>query len=214
MKKRLMPVLATDLTYLGLTAEVDRTYFASASREYSVELISVAAIAENLVIGSNGEVPWPHIPEDVDQYRARVAHSPVILGRRTYESMRGDLPGSYQIVISRQLDEALDTTAVVAADVESAIAYGMKFLSKLPTDETNDSVYVLGGGAIYDLFLPYLDRMVLSHVHGSYEGDSQYPAWDETEWEIISEADYDAFTLREWGRQDERRDETSTSQSN
>jgi len=71
-----------------------------------VQLVSVAALAENRAIGRDGEVPWPHIEADVRQYRERVAGSPVILGRRTFDSMRDHLPGSRQIVVSRSVESS------------------------------------------------------------------------------------------------------------
>ena len=86
-----------------------------------MRLVSVAALAENRVIGNDGEVPWPHIEADVRQYRERVAGSPVILGRRTFDSMRDDLPGSRQIVVSRSVDAVDVPTAVVANGAEEAL---------------------------------------------------------------------------------------------
>lgn len=160
-----------------------------------MQLVSVAAIAENRVIGADGDVPWAPIPEDIEQYRDRVADAPVILGRRTFDAMRGDLPGARRIVLSRSVDSVPDPTAVVVADVQSALTEARRLAPDGP-------VYVLGGGAIYDLFQPHLDRMVLSHVHGSYRGDTRYPAFDDAEWEVVSETGYDRFTLREWARTD------------
>jgi dihydrofolate reductase len=182
-----------------------------------VRLVSVAALAENRVIGRDGEVPWPHIEADVRQYRERVAGSPVILGRRTFDSMRDDLPGSRQVVVSRSVDAVDAPTAVVADGVESAIDLARTLVGDAVSDREavaaeadpvrgsssatrDDTVYVLGGGAIYELFQPHLDRMVLSHVHGSYDGDTRYPEWDDREWEVVAETDYDRFTLREWRR--------------
>jgi len=160
-----------------------------------VHLVSVAALAENRTIGDDGDVPWPSLPEDVEQYRTRVADAPVILGRRTFEAMRGDLPGTRRIVVSRSLKTVDDPDGVVAADVETALAYAARFAGDGPA-------YVLGGGAIYDLFFPHVDRMVLSHVDGRYEGDTRYPAWDDGAWDIVAETRYDGFTLREWERVD------------
>ena len=163
-----------------------------------MKLVSVAALAENRVIGKDGEVPWPHIEADVRQYRERVAGSPVILGRRTFDSMRDDLPGSRQIVVSRSVDAVDVPTATVANGADEAIE-----LAREAADEVGiETVYVLGGGGIYDLFQPRLDGMALSHVDGAYEGDTYYPEWDETEWEIAEETEYDRFTLREWVRRD------------
>lgn len=161
-----------------------------------MRLVSVAALAENRVIGRDGEVPWPHIEADVRQYRERVAGSPVILGRRTFDSMRDDLPGSRQIVVSRSVDAVDVSSAVVADGVEAALD-----LARETADEEGvETVYVLGGGAIYELFQPHVDGMALSHVEGSYEGDTRYPEWDERAWEVIEETDHDRFTLREWRR--------------
>ena len=201
-----------------------------------MQLVSVAALAENRVIGRDGEVPWPHIEADVRQYRERVAGSPVILGRRTFDSMRDDLPGSRQIVVSRSVDAVDVPTAVVANDVEEALALARELVGDAGAragddaatavaaeadpesergaaesaaeaggaeevgEEGDATVYVLGGGAIYELFQPHLDGMALSHVRGAYEGDTYYPEWDESEWRVAAETEYDRFTLREWVR--------------
>lgn len=84
-----------------------------------MEFVSVAALAENHVIGKDGEVPW-RIPEDRRQYRSRIAEDPVILGRVTYESMIEDLPESFQIVMSRSDREYDLPTAFHAGDVTEA----------------------------------------------------------------------------------------------
>ncbi|PSQ55431.1 dihydrofolate reductase [Halobacteriales archaeon SW_8_68_21] len=161
-----------------------------------MRLVSVAALAENRVIGRDGEVPWPHIEADVRQYRERVAGFPVVLGRRTFDSMRDDLPGSRQVVVSRSVESVNVPTAVVADGDEAAI----ELAREAATEVGVDTAYVLGGGGIYALFQPHLDGMVLSHVDGTYDGDTRYPEWDESEWEITGETVYDRFTLREWVR--------------
>jgi dihydrofolate reductase len=157
-----------------------------------MELVSVAAIADNRTIGLNGEIPWESIPEDREQYRSRIADDPVILGRRTFESMRADLPGRVQIVLSRTERSYDIETAHHADGVEEAIDLAERF--------GDDTAYVIGGAAIYDLFQSYLDRMVLSRVPGEYEGDTVYPAWDEADWELVDETPYDRFTLQVWDR--------------
>lgn len=159
-----------------------------------MELASVAAVAENGVVGRDGELPWPSIPEDKRQYRRRVADDPVVLGRRTFESMLDDLPGAHQIVLSRSDREFDVETVSHAGSVEAAIAIAESLDA--------ERAYVLGGAAIYELFQPHLDRMYLSRVDGSYDGDSYYPEWDETEWTIVDRTGYDRFTLEEWQRID------------
>jgi len=157
-----------------------------------MELVSVAAVAENGVIGDDGEIPWPSIPADRRQYRERVAGSPVVLGRRTFESMREDLPGSAQVVLSRSERSFEEPSAHHAAGVEEAVEVAASLGA--------DTAYVLGGGGIYELFQPHVDRMVLSRVPGEYEGDSTYPEWDREEWELTDSTEYDRFTLEEWRR--------------
>ena len=157
-----------------------------------MELISVAAVAENGVIGRDGELPWPSIPADKRQYRDRIADDPVILGRVTFESMLDDLPGTAQIVLSRSQTEFDVDSAYHAEGVDDAVAIAESLGA--------DRAYVIGGGGIYDLFQPAVDRMVLSRVAGEYEGDSFFPDWDRTEWDLIETTEYDRFTLEEWVR--------------
>jgi dihydrofolate reductase len=160
-----------------------------------MELVSVAALAENRVIGTDGELPWPSIPADRRQYRDRVADAPVVLGRKTFESMREDLPGSEQVVLSRQDREFEVATAHHASGVEEAIA--------VASSSGADRAYVLGGAGIYALFQPRLDRMVLSRVPGSYAGDAYYPEWNRNAWTLVEETEYEAFVLEQWVRNGE-----------
>jgi dihydrofolate reductase len=157
-----------------------------------MELISVAAVAENGVIGRDGELPWPSIPADKRQYRDRIANDPVILGRVTFDSMREDLPGTAQIVLSRSATEFDVASAHHAAGVEDAI--------EVAASMGAERAYVIGGAAIYERFQPVVDRMVLSRVPGEYDGDAYYPEWDPTAWELVETVEYEGFTLEEWVR--------------
>lgn len=156
-----------------------------------MELVSVAAISDNLVIGMDGDIPWESIPEDKQQYRERIRNDPVIFGRVTFE-MFEDLPGQRQIVMSRSEQSFDAETAVRAGTVEEAV--------EAAREHGADTAYVLGGGGIYELFQPHIDQMVLSRVPGDYEGDSFYPEWDENEWELVDTTEYDRFTLEVWER--------------
>jgi dihydrofolate reductase len=159
----------------------------------NVELITVAAVAENGVIGRNGELPWPSIPADKRQYRNRIADWPVILGRRTFDSMRDDLPGTAQIVLSRSASEYDVESAHHAGGIDDAVA----------TVESLgfDRAYVIGGAGIYGLFQPVVGRMVLSRVPGEYDGDAYFPEWEASEWTVVDRTSYDDFTLEEWVRE-------------
>ena len=157
-----------------------------------MELVSVAALDETGLIGDNGELPWPSIPADKQQYRERIADSPVILGRVTFESMLDDLPGTHQIVLSRSTQSFDVETAHHASDVDEAIAVA----DSLDAEQA----FVIGGGVIYELFQPHVDRMVLSRVEGTHEGDTYYPEWDNETWELVEITEHDRFRLEQWVR--------------
>jgi dihydrofolate reductase len=158
-----------------------------------MELISVAAVAENGVIGRNGELPWPSIPADKQQYRNRIADWPVVLGRRTFDSMRDELPGAAQIVLSRSKSTYVIESAHHAEGIDETI----ETVESLGSDRA----YVIGGAVIYDLFQPVIDRMVLSRIPGEYEGDAYFPDWEAADWTLVDRTPYDAFTLEEWTRE-------------
>ncbi len=157
-----------------------------------MELVSVAAVSDNGAIGLDGELPWPSIPADKKQYRKLVSDSPIILGRRSFGMMRDDLPGRMQIVLSRTERDYGVETARHADAVETAV--------EIAESTGAETAYVLGGGGIYELFQPRVDRMVLSRVRGDYDGDSYYPEFDRDGWVLERETPYDRFTLEEWRR--------------
>jgi dihydrofolate reductase len=95
-------------------------------------------------------------------------------------------------VLSRSHQEFAVDTAYHAESVEAAV--------DIADSLGADRAYVIGGGVIYHLFQPHVDRMALSRVHGEYEGDTYYPEWDEDAWTLESETEYDRFSLQEWVR--------------
>ncbi len=157
-----------------------------------MEIVSVAALSDNRVIGADGDVPWESIPADKQQYRGRIANDPVILGRRTFE-MFVDPPGRIRIVLSRSDRAYDDATTYDAGSVEEAVDTARA--------HADDRAYVIGGAEIYALFQPHLDRMVLSRIPGEYEGTAYYPEWDDDEWTLREETAYADFTLQEWVRE-------------
>jgi len=159
-----------------------------------MKLISVAAVADDGVIGDDDEVPW-HLPEDKKQYRERVADAPTIYGRRTFE-MFDEPPGSAYVVLSRTEREYDRENTYHASSVDEAVDIAASLGA--------DRAYVLGGAGIYALFQPHLDRMVLTRVPGEYEGDTFYPEWDEADWRLVESEEYENFTVEIWKRRAER----------
>ena len=130
----------------------------------------VAAVARNGVIGAGGKLPW-HLPEDLKHFKKLTLGHPVIMGRRTWDSLGKPLPGRENIVISRKTGfEA--PGASVASSVEAAIA--------LCAGEP--AAFVIGGAEIYAAALPLADGLVLTEIDRAYEGDTRFPAWDRGAW--------------------------------
>jgi dihydrofolate reductase len=143
----------------------------------SAEVVLVAAVAENGVIGRNGGMPW-HYPADLRQFKQTTTGHPVVMGRRTYESIAdrlgGPLPDRPSIVLTRDPAALSVPEEVVVVDgVEAALS---------AAGSRDDVVYVVGGATVYEAFLPRADRMRLTRVPESPDGDTHFPEWDTDEW--------------------------------
>ena len=130
----------------------------------------IAAVARNGVIGAHGKLPW-QLPEDLRHFKQLTLGHPVIMGRRTWESLGKPLPGRENIVVSRKAGfEA--PGASVAATLEAAVAMC-----------TGEAVaFVIGGAELYAAALPLADGLVLTEIHQDYEGDTRFPDWDRKAW--------------------------------
>ncbi len=152
----------------------------------------IAAVARDGAIGRNGDQPF-YISEDLKHFKALTSGHPIVMGRRTFEALpRGPLPGRHNIVVSR--DEAFKadilgryasagdskTRLTVAASPEEAIkAAG------------GEEAYVIGGGAIYSIFMPAADKLQLTEIDAEAEGaDTFFPAIDPAEWELSEAGDW------------------------
>lgn len=171
----------------------NRHDFESSSPAVGMNLIAVAAVSDNWVIGKDGEIPWTSRPADKKQYRNRVATDPVILGRVTYQSMRNDLPGRTQVVLTS------DPNSVALAETTIAVDSVQKAMADLARRNATIA-YVLGGGAIYDAFLPYTNRAYLSRIPGEYDGDTFFPRLEAPDWKIVESVEHQGFTLETWDR--------------
>ena len=130
----------------------------------------VAALARNGVIGAQGKLPW-HLPEDLRHFKQLTLGHPVIMGRRTWESLGRPLPGRRNIVVTRRAGYAA-ASASVAASLEAALA--------LCAGEA--VAYVIGGAELYAAALPLADGLVLTEIDRDYAGDTRFPEWDRGAW--------------------------------
>lgn len=142
-------------------------------------LTLVVAAAENGVIGRDGDLPW-RLSADLARFKRLTIGHPLIMGRKTYESIGRPLPGRVSIVLTRQADWYPGSEAVlVATQLDAAIE-----LAKDAPEVSSDEAFVIGGGEIYRLTIPHADRVQLTRVHATVEGDATFPDLDPTEWRL------------------------------
>jgi dihydrofolate reductase len=130
----------------------------------------VAAVAANGVIGANGRLPW-HLPEDLRHFKSLTLGHPVIMGRRTWESLGRALPGRENIVVTRTPGYEAPG-ASVAASLDAALA----LCAGEPT------AFVIGGGELYAEALAVADGLVLTEIQRDYPGDARFPDYDRSAW--------------------------------
>lgn len=137
-----------------------------------MRIAMIAAMANNRVIGKDNKMPW-HLPEDLRHFKAMTLSKPVIMGRKTYESIGRPLPGRHNIVISRNSQLTIDGVTCVT-DFDAAL--------KAAGDCAE--VVVIGGGQLYEQLLPQADVLYLTMIDLDVDGDTVFPAWDDGSWKL------------------------------
>jgi dihydrofolate reductase len=136
----------------------------------------VVAVAENGVIGRGGTLPW-HLPADLGHFKAVTMGKPIVMGRKTWESIGRPLPGRTNIVVSGQPDYRAEGCVVVQS-FEAALAAA--------AGDDAPEVMIIGGAALYAAALPRADRILLTRVHAVLEGDVFFPAMADEEWGVVA----------------------------
>lgn len=147
----------------------------------------IAALNENFVIGNNNKLIW-HFPEDLKRFKALTMGKTIIMGRKTFESLPGILPGRKHIVITQNQDYSHENVVIVH-DIN-------KIINLKNTSEEN---FIIGGGKIYKELLPYASKLYLTKVHSKQSGDTFFPRFNEDNYTILEDikhADYDFITLK------------------
>lgn len=137
----------------------------------------IAAVARNGIIGRDGDMPW-RLSSDLKRFKALTLGKPVVMGRKTYDSIGKPLPGRPNVVISRQ-------AAVGHADVSMAhsLAEAMRAAERLAIETGVDEICIIGGGQIYAQAIGLADRMCITHVEADLDGDASFPAIDPDVWQ-------------------------------
>ena len=154
----------------------------------------IVAVAENGVIGDKNSLLW-HISEDLRNFKRITSGHPVSMGRKTFESLGRPLPNRTNVVISRT------TTQIEGCTVVNSLEAAIALFS------TEEEVFIIGGAQIYALALDIADKFYLTRVGHPYEGDTSFPEWDVTKWELQSKESFERgekypypFTFEEYTR--------------
>ena len=157
----------------------------------------IVAAAKNNAIGKDGGMPW-HLPEDMKHFKNITWAMPVIMGRKTFESLKKPLPGRKNIVITRQNGWKADGTVVVK-NLDDALFVANETDAK--------EVFVIGGGEIYKLAFEKSKRVYLTRVNTEPEADTFFPQLDPGNWQLVSHKDHEAneknifpFSFQVWER--------------
>ncbi|MEQ8849066.1 dihydrofolate reductase [Botrimarina sp.] len=161
----------------------------------------VVAAAENGVIGRDGELPW-RLPADLRRFKSLTMGHAIVMGRKTFESIGRPLPGRVSVVLTRDTRWSVGEEVRVAHDLPEAIR-----LASTAEGMQRDAVYVIGGEQVYRLAAPAADRVHLTRVHATVEGDARFPPLDPAEWRRVEaeahpadEENEHAFTFEVWER--------------
>jgi len=147
-----------------------------------MKITMIAALGADGTIGDGAALPW-HLPADLSHFKRITMGKPIIMGRRTHESIGRSLPGRLNIVLSRSSGYAAED-CLVAASIEDALSHA----------GAEEEVMIIGGAAIYEAFMPMAGRMYLSCVDGEATGEVKFPFLSPCEWRVVSRRERKADT--------------------
>ncbi len=156
--------------------------------QQKLKLTAMVAMTPERVIGKDGGLPW-HLPEDLKVFRKYTTGHPIVMGRKTWDSIGKPLPKRQNIVLTRDTNWSADGAEVI---------YTPEDLATLKLMDNN--VFIIGGAQVYALFLDQLDEMLVSHVYETHPGDTWLPEFEDTFPNMTIEETYETFELRRYTR--------------
>lgn len=151
-----------------------------------MKLSLICALAQNGIIGRKNQLPW-HLSEDLKYFKRTTMGKPIIMGRKTYESIGRLLPGRTNIIVTRTRDYEVDNARIV-----DSLADAIELAENISIIDGIDEAFVIGGAELFKNAMPLVDRMHLTLVHAEVEGDTWFPEFDAEEWEEVSRMDFEA----------------------
>ena len=146
----------------------------------------IVAVADNGVIGRDNTLPW-HLPDDLKRFKRLTMGKPIVMGRKTFDSIGKPLPGRQNIIVTRDTNYRRDGVTVVH-DADAAL----RAAGAVP------EIMVIGGAELFRTLLPRAGRLLLTRVHGNIDGDVVWPALDERAWRVVERESHSADERHAW----------------
>ena len=151
-----------------------------------MKLALIVAMAKNHVIGINNNLPW-HLSEDLKYFKRVTMGKPIIMGRKTFESIGRPLPGRTNIVITRNKNYQAEGIKVV-----HSLKTAMELCNSIAVIDGGDEAMVIGGAELYTEALPLADYLYLTEVHADVQGDAYFPEFNRNDWQEIARDNFKA----------------------
>jgi dihydrofolate reductase len=135
----------------------------------------IVAMDQNRVIGKDNRLPW-HLPADLAYFKKVTMGHAIIMGRKTFESIGRPLPGRENVIVTRNQSFQAEGCTVIHS-IEEVCQFAAK---------RNDEVFVIGGAELFRVTLPFAERLYVTKIEANFPGDTFYPAFDESEWQLVS----------------------------
>jgi dihydrofolate reductase len=146
----------------------------------NMKISLIVAMAKNRVIGDQGQMPW-HLSADLKKFRQITTGYPIVMGRKTYQSIGRQLPGRTNIIISRDADFTAEG-CLVFNDLNDALKHACTLA---------DEVFIIGGSTLYEALLPVADSLYITQIHQEFAGDTWFPEFNHHAWTEIQRVDID-----------------------
>ena len=148
-----------------------------------IKIAMIAAVGENGAVGAEGKLPW-HLPTDFAFYKATTMGKPLIMGRKTFESIGKPLPGRTNIVVTHQ-----EAYAPAGVEVFPGLGAAIARAKEVARADGVDEIFINGGGEIYRQAMPVAERLYITHVEASPQSDTVFPQIDPEQWEVTDRND-------------------------
>ncbi len=153
-----------------------------------MKIIIISAVAKNNVIGrSNGEMPW-HVKEEFQHFKNTTLGSPVIMGRKTFETLGKPLKGRLNVIITSNVSLNFPFEDV-------RIFHSLKAAIDFFQSENREKIFIIGGGEVYKQAINFADEMIISIMNFEAEGDVYFPEYDKSKWEVVNKDKRDEFEI-------------------